>query len=1160
MFHLYHSNDLELLKELLIKQMQSNPSAPFEKEAILVQSQGMAHWLKLQLASGLGIAAQIDFPLPSKFIWQVFNALNPQLPERTHFDKQVMAWKLMHLLPTLATQSECSAIGEYLEWNNGEFEPLKCYQLAQNIADTFDQYLIYRPHWLLDWEQGLNTIDGQPLSVHGWQPYVWRALVESTPIELQGKLPREHRARVQLTLPELVSNNTQAFKKLPKRLFVFGIATLPKVYWQVLQAISTDVDIHFYLLNPCNEFWSDIVTQRQQLQALKTRQTSEIIMEVGNPLLASWGKLGREFLSFVQAENQGLAEFELFYQDTERPPTLLSFLQQDILYLHNRQAAAFTKAALANSEFKQGIAADDGSVRFVSAHSPLREVQRLYDQILYWLDNDSTLKPRDIVVMVPDINQYAPYIDAVFSSHKAQVQGEARDYRIPWAIADQAIAQENPIIESFLSLLALPNSRFLSTEIQDWLEVEAIARRFELTQDDLEIIRDWLGAAEIRWGLDGQQRAELGLPNFNQNSWRQGLRQLLLGAMLPDSALTTGGYQEDFPVFAVEGNESERLGKLMQFIDTLEHFRQRLNQADASVECWQNVLSELLDAFYLAEGYEVNSLQNIRQALQQWQEDVDLAEFTGQLTGVVVAAWFNDHLGQQTGWQRFLAGPVNFCSLMPMRSIPFKAVCLLGMNDNDYPRRTTPMGFDLIHKYPQAGDRSRREDDRYLFLEAVCSAQHYLYVSYRGRDIRENSEQQPSVLVAELRDYLADSFCLQSDVHQTHADSRRAFLQWLEEELPLQPYNQRSFSYESVRAVPSYQQLWAQVAQADEEQTIVPHNWLAGSLLDIPTELNKNELQWHDVIQALSHPPQFFIRRRLQANLETDWQEQEVSEPFGTDKLVEYQLKSQWLKRVQQHPQLLQDVRGDALVFSQQQQALGRLPVNQLGLEWGEKIADTLAPLAQSLLPLLDFPIENSAIQLTLSETTIMGELQQAYQDPTTQQPYLLFYRVGRARGKHLLDIWLRLLLASLNSEQPVLLAKLFTVEKDGIELTTLAAPSAEIAQQQIEQALNWYWQSWREPLPHLPDSLWQAVTGMAKIAANEKLDSDDKRYEAQENLVQTLLDSEYGELNDLYTTRCLAGFIAELPNRKAFARWLQDYATLMACLYQHQSTEKVEA
>lgn len=1167
MFYLYHSNDLEILKELMLEQLRSKTPSPFAQEAILVQSQGMSHWLKLQLAQGLGITAQIEFPLPSKFIWRVFNSLNPQLPERTHFDKQIMAWKLVQLLPELATQTGNEVLATYLELEQGQFEPLKCYQLAQTLADTFDQYLIYRPHWLLAWEQGADTASGKDLGVHAWQPRVWRALVENTPEELNGTLPREHRGRVHLQLEQLVKTNPQAFTHLPKRLFVFGIATLPKVYWQVLNAIEQHVDVHFYLLNPSNEFWSDLATSRQQLKKLRQRKGAaqgELHLESGNPLLASWGKLGRDFLHFVQQEGQALNEFEIFYQDPDQQPNLLNSLQKDILTLVDGTEKAFTSQSLESSHFKRPINPEDSSIRLVSAHSPLREVQRLYDQILAWLEQDSSLKPREIVVMVPDINQYAPYIDAVFSSHKATFTSTKQPYRIPWAIADQSLAAENPILDSFLSLLNLPDSRFLNSDIQDLFNVPAIARRFELNQEELELIQTWLVQAEIRWGLDGKQRSTHNLPNFNQNSWRQGLKQLLLGTVLPQSALATGGFAGDLPVFAAEGTTAETLGKLIEFIDQLESYSHQLQQPNLKFADWQLLINALIDAFYLPEEQEINSVQTIRQALNDWHTDLCLAEFNAVLPQAVVAAWFNDHLSSQTGWQRFLAGPVNFCSLMPMRSIPFKAVCMLGMNDADYPRPSPSLGFDLIQRFPEAGDRARREDDRYLFLEAITSAQQYLYLSYRGHDVRENNVQQPTVLLAELIDYLANSFCLTADQHLTHEQSKANFLNWLVEELPLQPYNTNNFAPEHPRAVPSYQHLWAQVARVETNAQLTPTNWPTEPLA-LPEDLNLEQILWRDVIEALTNPPQFFIRRRLQARLANNWDEQEIesNEPFTVNNLTNYQLKERWFTRLQKQDQytanLLQDPNNyvaQALEhFNQEQQALGYLPVNELGKHWGKQTAPLLTQMAALLQPLQNQPVENRAFTIRLNHTDLIDELQEAFIHPETKQPFLLFYRVGNVRGAHLLAAWLKLLLANMHQPE-ITQAHFFSLEDASksaqIQKIVLTVPDAETSAQLIQLALSWYRTCWQLPIPHLPNSLWQVLKEFQKIDQDPKKPSPEEKLDKQQEYLTQMLEQEYGELQNPYVQHCLAGFLAQLPHNHT--TWLEEYAPLLLSLFtQHE-------
>lgn len=1150
MLRVYHSNDLEMLKGALIRQIQSDPLDFFEKEAILVQSQGMSHWLKLQLADGLGVTAQVDFPLPSNFIWRVFNLLEPELPERSHFDKAIMAWKLYRLLPELAQQPECEAIAHYLTAEN---DSIKCYQLAHNIADVFDQYLVYRPDWLLAWEQGHNDVEGEDLGAQRWQPVVWRALIKDSEA-LNHSL--EHRALLIKKLPELIKQHKERLHSLPKRLFVFGIAALPGAYWQVLEAIADVIDVHFFLLNPCQNFWGDIISDQQRLKILAREPATELIMDRGNPLLASWGKLGKDFLTLVnESATDQLHEVELFYQAPTSQNNLLQYLKNDILELNDRQQHAFTAEALSHSQFKQCIDANDRSLRFVSAHSPLREVQQLYDQILYWLDTHPELKPRDIVVMVPDINQYAPYIDAVFSSHNGRFKQEDNTegkYQIPWAISDQAIAAEDPIVESFLQLLNLPDSRFTLPEVFDLLDVPAIRSRFQINLDELEQVRDWLMQAQVRFGLDGKQRQQQGMPNFEQNSWHKGLKQLLLGYALPN---TESDFMGDYPVFAVEGSEGEVLGKMMAFIDALSHWQGALNQAQRS-EQWQAVLADLIDDFYEPEEQELNSVQGIRQAIAQWLEDAELSALHTELPIKILALWFNEHLGTQTGWQRFLAGPVNFCTLMPMRSIPFKAVCLLGMNDSDYPRRVTPLGFDLMQSKPvRLGDRSRREDDRYLFLEAVSSALDYLYVSYRGRSALDNGELQPSVLVAELRDYLADSFCLETDQDQPHEQSRQRFLAWLTDELPLQPYNAKRF-VSGAQSVPAYQHLWKDVAAAEFAGQTTELSWQE-SALPLPEDLNTEQVAMQDIVTALSDPCQFFIRRRLQSTLNIDWQEKLSTEPFANDGLEAYQLKSDWLKSLQQHPQAVDDIELFNQHFISQQQALGHLPVNELGKISGMKVAADTEALLEAIQPLMQTPIENESLSLVIGDTEILGELQQAYTASASDlsSHYFLYYQVSALKGKHLLEAWLKLLIATA-TDAPTQKARLFALDKGQLQQVELVAPAKTTAIELLTLALDWYWLCWHKPIPHLPNTLHRLIEEWNKITRTTDDDEDDSE-EMRGKYILELLQNEFGELVSPYLQRCLPEFTHRLESD--YARWLAEWGGLMQSMQPYMEVIKEE-
>lgn len=1159
---LYHSNDLEVLKEILLAHMRQNPPSLFEREALLVQSQGMAHWLRLNVADGLGVAAQLDFPLPSSFVWQVFNHLNPGLPARSHFDKQLMAWKLMRLLPTLLQDPCCAAIAHYLE---GDGQGLRRFQLARNIADLFDQYLVYRPDWLLHWELGGEDAIGTDVSRHPWQPMVWRALVEDARSSGQSL---DHRARLLESLPELVKRYPERLSGLPRRLFIFGISALPGSYWQVLQAISPVIEVHFFLLNPCRNFWGDIVDDRRRLRILQQQPQAAEYLDRGNPLLASWGRLGRDFLTLVHDTDTTL-DVEAWVEPQRSDCSLLRHIQLDILELQDRQQAAYQIEAIQHSQFKQVISRDDESLRLVSAHSPLREVQHLHDQLLFWLDRDPTLKPRDVVVMVPDIDLYAPYIDAVFASAATRPQAGQKDgsTRIPWAIADQSLVAENPVLNAFLGLLGLPDSRLLITEVQDWLDVAVLRGRFEIAEDELEDIRDWLARAQVRWGLDGQQRQGLGLPAFEQNSWRKGLRQLLLGLMVPDRA---PGWLDDWPVVAVEGTRAALLGKLLDLLDSLEYWQTTLATLQKTSD-WVVALPQLVDAFFAGSGSTTNSsgnnslllmqqmsVQRIRDLIARWQEELELSQALPDLSlsAAVVRSWFGEQLGQQGGWQRFLAGPVNFCTLMPMRSIPFRVVCLLGMNDSDYPRSVPPVSFDLMASgHSRRGDRSRREDDRYLFLEALCSAQQHLYISYRGRDARENSELQPSVLVSELLDYVADSYCLTGDQSLPHSDSRRLMRDWLLESLPLQVFSTLTCLPQHERGIGGYQPLWARVAAAAAGSGVLADTSAgvsgkfagAGGFwqqpLPLPPELadqqRHRQILWEDVKTALRNGAEFFVRRRLRANLTPWWQEHPTEEPFALDGLDGYWLKSEQLQILLNTTAdtTNTDNATDLVAFVRHQQALGNLPVRALGEFQSERLQKSLRPLCQSLQPLLQPPVASASLlwPLDLQEQgafTILGELQQLHGQ------VLVRYRPGSVRAVHLLDAWLDLLLVTAVQPGRVQSVHYLGVGKEFQHLQLLA-PSPETAEALIHRYAAFYLQCWCQPSDCLPGMLWAGLT-----AGDDPVRAADA--------VRKQGGSDYGELNQPAVKRCLPGLAAALDDDEQVQEWIQQHRWVLDDLLAH--------
>jgi exodeoxyribonuclease V gamma subunit len=616
--------------------------------------------------------------------------------------------------------------------------------------------------------------------------------------------------------------------------------------------------------------------------------------------------------------------------------------------------------------------------------------------------------------------------------------------------------------------------------------------------------------------------------------------------MLPDS--DDMHWQDDWPVFGVEGNASELLGNLLSLIDTLVKWQSYLSESHATSE-WMSAIPELIDDMYAPDLDAGVQLQRVRDAVMRWQEQLSDADYSADLSPQVVRSWFNENLAQQGGWQRFLAGPVNFCTLMPMRSIPFKAVCLLGMNDQDYPRPVTPVGFDLmVTGKARRGDRSRREDDRYLVLEALCSAQHYFYISYRGRDARENHELQPSVLINELLDYVGDAYCLEGDEKYPAKQSRENLRQWLIEELPLQPFNRRTFSkekngmpQEAGTGIVSFHKLWSSVTNAEfSDSTIFP---FYESPLALPEEFSLNHVLWSDVKDALLKPADFFLRRRLRLSPELYFKDSNNEETFAPNNLENAILRTQWVE--DQITSSAQTTHG----FTAREQALGHLPVNGLGILQSESFSRELDELVERLQGLCAQPLNNTEkddTSLTITRDVILnsgevvhcqvsGELTQCY------QRQLVHWRAGELRGQHLLDAWLDLVLVA--AAQPERIASAIVIGRDKtkgrLQEFEFNAPSQSEALAYIDHCIQYYRDAWQAPQPVMPGLMW----ALSQAA-------DDKK----EKLILAAAENEFSEFNRTAMQLCRPELAQQLlstdvadGDANAYDHWLEQYQWLWA-------------
>ncbi len=1117
MLTIYHSNHLDILKELLVELIHRDPlDNPLDEDQILVQSPGMARWLQLELAEAFGIAAGLAFPLPATFLWDMFVRVLDDVPKRSAFAKESMTWKLMGLLDNWKDEPSFESLKNYLE--NDE-NLVRRYQLAGKIADIYDQYLVYRPEWIASWEQG----DDLPelTQDQAWQPILWRALTERTQ-ELEQ--PHWHRANMQQTFAKILGSRDFR-NQLPKRLFVFGISALPPGYVEALYALSGHCDVHLMITNPCRYYWGDIRDARYlaRINARRFKESMnpelpESLNDTGNPLLASLGKLGRDYLYQLQeissgenaSEQSPVNEIDGF-ADIEAN-SLLKKIQHDILELQDSTGSG------------QIIDNNDRSISFLGCHSPLREVEVLHDHLLSLFENDSSLTPRDIIVMVPDIDSYSPYLQAVFSSKGGTASGKRT---IPFAISDRSASQEHPALAALLGLLTLDQRRASAPELIELLEVKAIQNRFDLDDNSITTLSRWIDKSGIRWGLNQQHQTLFDVPSRQENTWLFGLRRMILGYAMPSSM---GLYNDTLPSDQVQGVDAELAGRLADFIERCEWL---LSESDTSRDAdqWTLFINQMLEAFFAPDEEDEPVLKQARDAMEKFRQQLNDAQFHETLPRAVMVDWLQENLVNTRNSQRFLAGQVNICTLMPMRSIPFRVVCLLGMNDSAYPRSLPPMGFDLMAKQPRRGDRSRREDDRYLFLEALLSAREQLYISYVSRNIRDNTPRFPSVLVTELQNLIRESFVCDN------GDDGEVLVNTLFHQHTLQPFSPINFQKEpegKANRFPSFASEWLPAAQGEGQSApafltepltpvLAPEtvSELDQMLATIPETALEADLPLAQLLTFWNNPCQAFCQQRLKIFFNDENEAAETREPFALSGLSGWQLKDSLVRGY------LQGM--DDKQFFYQARAAGQLPHGNFGELAMAELQQDARSLADLVAPQLTNKKDDLEIRLLLNNSRLTGWLDKIYQEGQ------IFWRTGKMQDKHRFQAWIQHLCYCATVENPG--RTMYFTSKESIAFRPMNGDEALSRLSYMERLLR---EGLTRPLPLFQQAAWvwltNAVDGLGVSANSACLEEADEK--ARKSFTSVDFGPK-GEISDVYIQRCWPEFEQALPELRQLAESL---------------------
>ena len=1024
MLTVFRSNRAEVLARLLAAQLRLHPPDPFKQVQVVVNTWPTSRWLGEQLAVHLGgIAANLRFPFPGSHLRQLVDQLlapageAPAAGAVDPWRADRLVWPLLGLLPAVAAAPEGEPLRHWLaDRGTGSRLELGHWQLGRAIADAFDDYALYRPELLGAWEGG-QAIDGhgRPLPESQlWQPLLYRALLAELGADPFGRRVLELIARLRRGDPGPEAGGA------PLRLF--GLSSMAPIQVQLLQALSRHRQVDIYLLTPCRNLWQRCGERRRELSdALALRQPLDAAWLLEAPgLEARFGRLGGEFQQLLEGTGEAQLgeeqERDLFFAPTTGAtrPSLLAQLQEQ----------------LADAERIPSLALDpeDQSLEFHACPGRLRQVQIVRDRLLQLLAADPGLEPRDILVMTPDIDGFAPLVASVFGD------AHATGVELPWRLTDRSQQDGAGMGSTLLLLLELAGTRLTATGLETLLGCRPLLERFGLELAEAARLVEALQEAGFRWGLDGQEKD----PPCHSLAWT--IDRLLLGLVLPADAglapVETAPWEAGVPL--------ELAGRWLHLLGRLRHWLAELRRG-GTVSVWAERLRRLVDDLFGDTDAAAGERTELMGAIDAWQTAAGPCALS--LEAPVAAAALRELVGAESGRFGHRSGALTISALEPMRAIPYRVIVLMGLDAGLFPRPGDRPAFHLMEGQRQLGDPHPADQDRYVLMEALLSARDHLLLSWSCRDDRTGADLPPSGPVRQWLQWLAS---------QLDPEAMGRLLV----EHAANPIDRRNFLPAGGREAPSCdRRLLEAVRRLAGERPAQPAALLAGRPpREAPPAVEGDAFT--DLRDWLVAPQKHWLRS---LGLRPGEWEKRVDdlEALALDERERSSLLRETLQRSAEEPG--GEAPLEAADWLERHRGQGLLPPGAAGQMEAQLLQRRWMGLTSAL----------EALGPPRRPSHHWGPWQAAI--PWRGEAVVLVH-TAQARVSHRLELWLQLLLACAAGHPPrrgVLIAR----DGDGyVPVLELTAPAPEVARDELDRlaGLQRQWRTRGWPVP--PETGWSLV------------------------------------------------------------------------------------
>jgi exodeoxyribonuclease V gamma subunit len=973
---LHRASRTDLLVQGLGNLLAAPLEDPFATEVVVVPARGVERWLAQRLSHRLGagtgrddgVCAGVDLRSPGSLFAEVTGTSDddPWAPE-------ALTWPLLSTIDACLDEPWAALLAQHLghgiPGEEGDLRRGRRLAVARRLARLFAVYAAQRPALVADWAAGRDTDgSGRPVPADlAWQPPLWRALAGTVDAE-----PPQVR---QAAVVERLRADPGAFD-LPARLSLFGHTRLAASEVELVGALGAHRDVHLWLPHPSAALWSALT----DLGGPVGRAVDRSHERVGHRLLATLGRDTRELqrtLSAIDLRDEPVGD-----DVGTQPATLLGMLQHDL------------RADAVGPAGERPLDPADRSVQVHACHGPVRQVEVLRDVLVGLLADDPTLEPRDVLVMCPDIETYAPLVTAAFGL--ADVVGPhghpAHGLRV--RLADRALDRTNPLLAVVARLLDLAGGRAGVGDVVDLANAEPVRRRFGFRDDDLEQLARWARETGVRWGFDAGHRADFGLADYGSGTWQAGVDRLLAGVAMSDD---TGAWLErTLPLDDVGSGQVELVGRLTELVERLRDITDAL-VGGHPLEHWLTVLEDGVAALTAVADADAWQLAQVRRELARVRADAPDPAVALRLPDV--RALLTDRMAGRPTRANFRTGTLTVATLVPMRSVPHRVVALLGLDDGVFPRVGVTDGDDVLAREPRTGERDPRSEDRQLFLDAILAATETLVVTYSGADEYSGQDRPPAVPLGELLDALDET---------AHTPDGRPVSRAVTVRHPLQPFDRRTV--EPGALVPGSAFTFDRAALAGARAAAGPRTPVAPFLpapLAEPALPDDGVVALEDLLALYRSPARGFLTQRLDVGRTWDEEPLDDSLPVELDGLGRWAVGERVLRDV---------LSGTALADAVQKEwRRGQLPPGRLGWRLLRGIADEVGPLAEAAGGLRASPARAVDVDVDLTDGRVLrGTVAGLHGDRLVSVSY------SRLAGRNRLQSWIRLLaLAASDDDRP---------------------------------------------------------------------------------------------------------------------------------------------